>query len=154
MMSASPDRRRFVFPVDRFPTFDPFVDAVPEEFGPPLSFRTDDVSNENFPWCMSGFAFVPSDSEKEKNLLDVSYSTAENNYFRPHHIENERFVNGWETCVWRYRNMFRKDEYDWNMTYLAREETAPGLLGGVIEWRFDLKSAGSLSFSIQHYHFS
>lgn len=42
---------------------------------------------------------------------------------------------GWSKGAFGIENMFRKEEQDWKMSYLARREDAPE---GSISWRFDL----------------
>lgn len=49
-------------------------------------------------------------------------------------ITNDGVVNklqGWQSGVYSSDNIFRKVEYDWNVVYLARENSAPARL----EWR-------------------
>lgn len=37
--------------------------------------------------------------------------------------------------MYTVKNVFRKEEHDWKMVYLAREEDTPE---AVIEWKFDV----------------
>lgn len=45
-------------------------------------------------------------------------------------------VYGWQQLVFEARNVFRKEELDWKMVYLAREE---GTDTAEISWKFDFR---------------
>lgn len=34
---------------------------------------------------------------------------------------NSHFQKGWKSCTYSFKNMIRKEELDWNQSYLARE---------------------------------
>ncbi|CAH1393635.1 unnamed protein product [Nezara viridula] len=48
---------------------------------------------------------------------------------------NSHFRKGWKSCTYSFKNMLRKEELDWNQSYLARETGAKS--GGIV-WKFDI----------------
>lgn len=81
--------------------------------------------------------FIPLESEKQKKLFHISYNVAKDCYFR---LSNgSETIPGWQRGVWRKENVFRKEEHDWQMVYLARTE---GSSSGKISWKFDCASVG------------
>ncbi|XP_072303452.1 peptide-N(4)-(N-acetyl-beta-glucosaminyl)asparagine amidase [Eucyclogobius newberryi] len=81
----------------------------------------------------SGFVFTPTDEEKRAQQLHVRYSVSTDQYCR---VSNHaQVIPGWEQCVWQSEAVFRKEETDWQMVYLARTE---GLSTGKVSWRFDI----------------
>jgi peptide-N4-(N-acetyl-beta-glucosaminyl)asparagine amidase len=45
-------------------------------------------------------------------------------------------INGFSSCTFKSENIFRKEEQDWKMVYLARKE---GSTRSTISWKFDFK---------------
>lgn len=43
-------------------------------------------------------------------------------------------TKSWQSCVYRWQNILRKEERDWKMVYLARAEDTDT---AEIEWKFD-----------------
>lgn len=71
--------------------------------------------------------------------FNVRYCSATNEYERfirqsNEHIEIEDVTKKWQSCAYRWQNMFRKEEQDWKMVYLARAEDTDQ---AEIEWKFD-----------------
>ncbi|KAJ0055123.1 hypothetical protein NL108_009880, partial [Boleophthalmus pectinirostris] len=84
-----------------------------------------------------GFVFTPTDKEKSDRLLHIRYNASTDQYCR---VSNHCEVTpGWEQCVWQREAVFRKEEKDWQMVYLARTE---GSSTGKITWRFDFSPVG------------
>ncbi|XP_052388749.1 peptide-N(4)-(N-acetyl-beta-glucosaminyl)asparagine amidase isoform X1 [Carassius gibelio] len=97
--------------------------------------------------------FIPTESEKEKKLFHICYNVIKNCYFRQ--SNGQETIPGWQRGAWRTENMFRKEEQDWQMVYLARTE---GSSSGRISWKFNcapvgmkIKSASVRAFS-QTFH--
>ncbi|XP_043073069.1 peptide-N(4)-(N-acetyl-beta-glucosaminyl)asparagine amidase-like [Puntigrus tetrazona] len=81
--------------------------------------------------------FIPSESEKQKKLFHISYNVTKNCYFR---VSNgQETIPGWQRGAWRTENMFRKEENDWHMVYLARTE---GSSFGRISWKMNFAPVG------------
>lgn len=71
--------------------------------------------------------------------FNLRYCSATNEYERfirkPNdQIEIEDVTKKWQSCAYRWQNMFRKEEQDWKMVYLARAEDTDQ---AEIEWKFD-----------------
>lgn len=71
--------------------------------------------------------------------FNVRYCSATNEYERfirqsNEHIEIEDVTKKWQSCAYRWQNMFLKEENDWKMVYLARAEDTDQ---AEIEWKFD-----------------
>lgn len=71
--------------------------------------------------------------------FNVRYCCATNQYERftrqsNQHIEIENVTQKWQSCAYRWQNIFRKEEKDWKMVYLARAEDTEQ---AEIEWKFD-----------------
>lgn len=43
-------------------------------------------------------------------------------------------TKSWQSCAYRWQNIFRKEERDWKMVYLARAEDTDS---AEIGWKFD-----------------
>ncbi|KAJ8020029.1 Peptide-N(4)-(N-acetyl-beta-glucosaminyl)asparagine amidase [Holothuria leucospilota] len=78
------------------------------------------------------YTFEPVQEEENTKLFHVRYCCASDTYIR---VSNQNSsMEGWESCVFKQQNIFRKEEFDWNMVYLAREEGTPR---SFISWKFD-----------------
>lgn len=51
-------------------------------------------------------------------------------------IKTIEVCNTWQSCTFRMQNIFRKEERDWKIAYLAREENADR---AEIMWNFDFR---------------
>ncbi|XP_051526404.1 peptide-N(4)-(N-acetyl-beta-glucosaminyl)asparagine amidase-like isoform X1 [Myxocyprinus asiaticus] len=91
----------------------------------------------NAKWDTEECVFIPSESEKQTKLFHICYNVAKDCYIR---VSNgQETLSGWQRGAWRKENMFRKEELDWQMVYLARTE---GSFSGRISWKFDCASVG------------
>ena len=70
--------------------------------------------------------------EKNRKLIHVKYSCARDRYVRISSDCQEE--NGFQSCTHNSQNIFRKEESDWKMVYLARTE---GSTTAAISWKFD-----------------
>ena len=77
--------------------------------------------------------FQPTKEEIQAKLLHVTYSCAKDEYIR--HSANTT-AQRFQTFTNKLENIFRKEEHDWKMVYLARTE---GSSSAEIEWKFDFK---------------
>uniref|UniRef100_A0A3B3CP77 Peptide-N(4)-(N-acetyl-beta-glucosaminyl)asparagine amidase n=1 Tax=Oryzias melastigma TaxID=30732 RepID=A0A3B3CP77_ORYME len=85
----------------------------------------------------AGFVFSPTETEKENRLLHVRYSATKDQYCRV--SNSNETIPRWDGCVWTTESVFRKEEHDWNMVYIARTE---GSSVGRVSWKFDFAPAG------------
>ncbi|KAG7325754.1 hypothetical protein KOW79_010679 [Hemibagrus wyckioides] len=76
------------------------------------------------------FVFIPTESEKKAKTFHLQYNMAKDCYYRVHN--NQEKIPGWENGVWKNESVFRKEEHDWKMVYLARTE---GSSSGRLCWR-------------------
>uniref|UniRef100_T1IJ72 Peptide-N(4)-(N-acetyl-beta-glucosaminyl)asparagine amidase n=1 Tax=Strigamia maritima TaxID=126957 RepID=T1IJ72_STRMM len=82
------------------------------------------------------FVFRLTRKEIESKRFSVAYLSNVDKYVRISDGGSEAGV--WSSQVFEYRNVFRKVENDWKMSYLARE----GVDEGFVEWKFDFSSSG------------
>ncbi|KAK7124588.1 hypothetical protein R3I94_018836 [Phoxinus phoxinus] len=81
--------------------------------------------------------FIPSESEKQNKFFHICYNMTKDCYFR---LSNDQeTIPGWQKGAWRTENIFRKEEEDWQMVYLARTE---GSSFGRISWKFNCAPVG------------
>ncbi|KAJ8273855.1 hypothetical protein GJAV_G00106250 [Gymnothorax javanicus] len=87
-----------------------------------------------------GFVFVPTETEKSEKRLHLQYNSTDDRYLRPFGSANDLAeMTGWESGTWRREAVFRKEEHDWKMVYLARTE---GSASGKVSWKIDCGGAG------------
>ncbi|KAI5607732.1 peptide-N(4)-(N-acetyl-beta-glucosaminyl)asparagine amidase [Silurus asotus] len=76
------------------------------------------------------FVFIPTESEKRAKTFHLQYNVTKDCYCRVHNDQEK--IQGWEKGVWKNECVFRKEEPDWQMVYLARTE---GSSAGRLCWR-------------------
>lgn len=96
------------------------------------------------------YIFIPNEQEIRTKQFNVRYSCAKDVY--------ERFLKGpagtvlvetakeWKSRLHISENVFRKEEHDWKMVYLARTE---GTQTGTVSWKFDFSIQGMRVKDIQ-----
>ncbi|XP_052872471.1 peptide-N(4)-(N-acetyl-beta-glucosaminyl)asparagine amidase [Anopheles cruzii] len=92
------------------------------------------------------YMFIPTADEVQARQFNIRYCCATDRYERflkgSSNRVNERITetsNGWESRQYMSKNIFRKEEHDWKMVYLARTE---GTEEASIEWYFDFSVQG------------
>uniref|UniRef100_A0AAG5DJ18 Peptide-N(4)-(N-acetyl-beta-glucosaminyl)asparagine amidase n=1 Tax=Anopheles atroparvus TaxID=41427 RepID=A0AAG5DJ18_ANOAO len=92
------------------------------------------------------YMFIPTEEEVQAKQFNIRYSCALDCYERflkgASNRVNEKITEkskGWESRQFLSRNIFRKEEHDWKMVYLARTE---GTEEATIEWNFDFSVQG------------
>ncbi|XP_066263318.1 peptide-N(4)-(N-acetyl-beta-glucosaminyl)asparagine amidase-like [Branchiostoma lanceolatum] len=81
--------------------------------------------------------FRLSEQEKKGRLFHLVYCTANDKYTRLYN--NVDMKVGWQNWAHTVQDVFRKEEHDWNMCYLARTE---GATTGSVSWKLDLSGSG------------
>eukprot|EP00096_Caligus_rogercresseyi_P003534 TRINITY_DN166_c1_g1_i1.p1 TRINITY_DN166_c1_g1~~TRINITY_DN166_c1_g1_i1.p1 ORF type:complete len:772 (+),score=180.55 TRINITY_DN166_c1_g1_i1:355-2670(+) len=116
--------------------------------------RSPDVSNASLPGRQSGSSawrlqrgemgklhksnvWTPNQKECQSKVFELSYDIVCDEYIRG---KDER-ISGWLNGLSDMKDIFRKEESDWKMVYLARQESCSS---GKLTWEFDL-SETSLS---------
>ncbi|KFB51625.1 AGAP007390-PA-like protein [Anopheles sinensis] len=92
------------------------------------------------------YMFIPTEEEVQAKQFNIRYSCALDCYERflkgASNRVNEKITEkskGWESRQFLSKNIFRKEEHDWKMVYLARTE---GTDEATIEWNFDFSVQG------------
>ena len=78
---------------------------------------------------------VPTEAEVDIGVLELEYSCVKDEYLRA--SDSENVVTGWRSLVYEAMSVFRKEEHDWKMVYLARLE---GSEVSKVVWHFDVGS--------------
>jgi len=82
-----------------------------------LAWRMARGETDAAPKCMDPFVWKPTQSELKVGKMNIQYSTSKNKYVRGVGMEE---VEGWENGTFQVKSVFRKEEKDWKMSYLAR----------------------------------
>ena len=107
-------------------------------------FRTElDYSNKysdayQFKWIVhlkKGFTIRPNPAELNDLKIDIAYDINKDCYVRKT-SDGEDVIPDWSSLTLANDNIFIKKEFDWNMIYLARKESAKK---GYLFWELDLK---------------
>ncbi len=61
----------------------------------------------------------PTPAEVESKTIHLEFNMAADEYMRP--SDNNEKTEGWKSLVFDYDNIFKKEEQDWKMVYLARQ---------------------------------
>ncbi|XP_058121945.1 peptide-N(4)-(N-acetyl-beta-glucosaminyl)asparagine amidase [Anopheles ziemanni] len=92
------------------------------------------------------YMFIPTEEEVQAKQFNIRYSCVLDCYERflkgASNRVNEKITEkskGWESRQFLSKNIFRKEEHDWKMVYLARTE---GTDEATIEWNFDFSVQG------------
>ncbi|XP_034247208.1 peptide-N(4)-(N-acetyl-beta-glucosaminyl)asparagine amidase [Thrips palmi] len=88
------------------------------------------------------YVWKPTPLEIESRKLCIKYVPGLDQYLRGSDI----FLTGWQNGVNTIQSIFRKEEKDWNMVYLAREE---GSEVGKVSWSIDLTGSGFVAESVE-----
>lgn len=80
------------------------------------------------------FIWTPTKSEISNKKFELKYSTAMDKY-----VHDNITHDGWKSGVYSYNSLFRKEEFDWKIVYLCRDENCEK---SKIEWRFDFSKSG------------
>ena len=71
----------------------------------------------------------------ENDCYVIRFNCAKDEYT----FDKGKQMKGWQNCLYLYKNIFKKVEHDWKMTYLARSEDSNCESKGFMEWKIDLK---------------
>ena len=77
----------------------------------------------------------PSESEFQAKFFHLAYYTAEDYYTRP--VMGDDKFHGWEFFMYSSKSIFRHEEIDRQMAYLARTRIGPEI--GEIAWMIHLE---------------
>ncbi|ESP03621.1 hypothetical protein LOTGIDRAFT_237618 [Lottia gigantea] len=84
----------------------------------------------------SEFIFHLSEQEKQSKQLHILYNCASDQYVR--RSNNNETTKTWSSLCYNHLSIFRKEEKDWKMVYLAREE---GSSNASVFWKFDFSDS-------------
>ncbi|KAK3932966.1 Peptide-N(4)-(N-acetyl-beta-glucosaminyl)asparagine amidase [Frankliniella fusca] len=98
------------------------------------------VTSEHEPYI-----WKPTKTELEKKEMHIQYLPGLDQYIRGPNSKIAPIL-GWQNGASKVNSLFRKEETDWKMVYLARKE---GCQKGSISWSFDLSGSGLVVDSIK-----
>lgn len=91
-----------------------------------------EVGSSQAPTNAEPFVFKLTAEEQKSKVFHVKYSCAKDEYIRV--SKNSEVTKSFSSCVNKQQNVFRKEERNWKMVYLARAE---GSTSAEISWKFD-----------------
>lgn len=91
-----------------------------------------EIGSSQAPTSAEPFVFKLTEEERKSKVFHVKYSCAKDEYIRV--SKNSEVIKPFSSCVNKQQNVFRKEERDWKMAYLARTE---GSSSAEISWKFD-----------------
>lgn len=80
------------------------------------------------------FTIVPTVGEINEGEILLTYYSFEDVYTRKY-VDNQK-MPGWKSCLYEYKNIFRKLEKDWKQVYLCRNENSSQNEEGRLVWMF------------------
>ncbi|XP_071444839.1 peptide-N(4)-(N-acetyl-beta-glucosaminyl)asparagine amidase [Hetaerina americana] len=90
------------------------------------------------PECFQPYTWQLSELERDSRDFTVKYSCASDKYLKI--VGNKKIeIKGWKNGLFENESIFRKEESDWRITYLAREESANE---GSMKFKFDVSPSG------------
>lgn len=100
--------------------------------------------------CKVNFKFKPNLNKLENNCYVIRFNSVKDEYS----FEGIQ-MKGWQSCVYLYKNIFKKVEHDWKMTYLSRCADSNCEQMGLIAYEIDLRELKNSSWkSIEIYMLS
>ena len=86
------------------------------------------------PETTQAFTITPNEAEINDLKIEITYDANKDNYIRKTSTSEDVYPH-WGSLTLANDNVFRKEEYDWRMVYLARKE---GGKDGFLSWELDL----------------
>ena len=86
------------------------------------------------PETTQGFTITPNEAEINDLKIDITYDANKDNYVRKTSTSQD-VIPHWSSLTLANDNVFRKEEFDWRMVYLARKESGKD---GFLSWELDL----------------
>lgn len=95
------------------------------------------------------FTFYATPCEAENKLFNLRYNCAADTYERllpnvdTDQLDVTHSYSKWQTCVYSWENIARKEEHDHRMVYIAKSDVHNAhKIIGLIEWQFDFSTQG------------
>ncbi|XP_055606267.1 peptide-N(4)-(N-acetyl-beta-glucosaminyl)asparagine amidase [Uranotaenia lowii] len=98
------------------------------------------------------YIFIPNEAEIRTKQFNIRYSCTKDTYQRfikepsNSQLTIVESIKNWQSCQFTSENIFRKEEHDWKMVYLARTE---GTAEAFISWKFDFSIQGMKVKNVQ-----
>ena len=81
-----------------------------------------------------GYTIRPNEAEINDMKIDISYDINKDSYIRKT-SSGQDVISHWSSMTLANANVFKKEEFDWKMVYLARQESGKE---GFLTWELDL----------------
>lgn len=81
------------------------------------------------------YTFALTEDEKKSKTFHIKYICSKDEYIRLSDLDEDK-IKGFSSCVFKCDSIFRKEEHDWKMVYLARKE---GSERSSVSWKFNFK---------------